>query len=79
MITKANKRVKDTKSAFFIVIWLIFIGTVLFLSYFLYTHFNKLVDSDISSELILARQLADEKSIISRNWYYATELHVFSA
>lgn len=55
MITKANKRVKDTKSAFFIVIWLIFIGTVLFLSYFLYTHFNKLVDSDISSELILAR------------------------
>lgn len=36
-----------------------------------------LVDGDISSQMILAKLLNEEKSILSHNWFYSTELHVF--
>ena len=35
-------------------------------------------DSDVSSELILARLLAEEGRIITPNWYYSTEIRVFN-
>lgn len=40
---------------------------------------EKLIDSDSSSELILAKLSAAEGSFISKNWYYPTELRVISA
>lgn len=33
-------------------------------------------DSDVSSELVLAKILAEEGSILTPNWYYSTELRV---
>lgn len=36
------------------------------------------IDADMSSELVLARLLADEGSIISKNWFYSTELRVLN-
>lgn len=36
-----------------------------------------LVDGDISSQMVLAKMLNEEKSILSHNWFYSTELHVF--
>ena len=45
---------------------------------FLYKNFYLLVDSDMSSELVLAKQLASERKIITSNWYYSTELRVLN-
>ncbi len=32
------------------------------------------IDADMSSELVLARQLSREGGILSKNWYYSSEL-----
>lgn len=36
-----------------------------------------LVDGDMSCEMILCRMLNEEKSILSHNWFYSTELYTF--
>lgn len=41
-------------------------------------HLECVLDSDIASQLVLANFLAEEKSLLSTNWYYATEIRVFS-
>ena len=38
---------------------------------------RKYLDSDMSSEMILANLLNQEGGILSKNWYYSTELRVF--
>lgn len=39
---------------------------------------SNFIDADMSSELVLAKLLADEGSIISKNWFYSTELRVLN-
>ena len=41
-------------------------------------NFNKYLDSDMSSELILSEQLHNEHKILTTEWYYSTELRVFN-
>ncbi len=41
-----------------------------------YRHAGQWIDSDDASEMVLAHQLAGEGGLISRNWYYSTELRV---
>jgi len=41
-------------------------------------NFNKYLNSDMSSELILAEHLHSEHKILSTDWYYSTELRVFN-
>lgn len=36
-----------------------------------------LVDGDMSCEMILCKMLNEEKSILSHNWFYSTELYTF--
>ena len=36
------------------------------------------IDADMSSELVLARQLSREGGILSKNWYYSSELRVLN-
>lgn len=36
-----------------------------------------LLDSDMSSEMVLAAQLRREHALVSPNWFYSTELHAF--
>ena len=36
------------------------------------------IDSDMSSELILSKLLSEEHGILSKNWYYSTELRVIN-
>ena len=45
---------------------------------FLHTHLTFLLDSDMSSELILSKLLVTEKTILTHNWYYSTELRVLN-
>ncbi len=37
-----------------------------------------MLDSDMSSEMILADLLSEEKTILSKEWYYSTELRVLN-
>ena len=40
-------------------------------------HIYNIINSDMSSEMVLAKQLADQgKWILSDNWFYSTELRV---
>ena len=36
------------------------------------------IDSDLAAEMVLANMLNNEKSILSTNWFYSTELRVFN-
>lgn len=59
------------------ILWLV-LGLGIDLFYFA-VFGKKMLDSDMSGEMILANLLNSEKSItgLSRNWYYSTELRVF--
>lgn len=37
-----------------------------------------IIDSDLAAEMILANMLNQERTIISENWFYSTELRVFN-
>lgn len=52
-------------------------GVLLILCFFLYRYTVYTLDSDASSELVLARQLADEGAILTKNWLYGSELRIF--
>lgn len=43
---------------------------------FMWFHMDNLLNSDISTQLVLSKFLQEEHSILSTNWFYATELHV---
>lgn len=49
----------------------------MFLSYIRH-NISNVLDSDMSSEMVLANQLAEEGGILSHQWYYSTELRVLS-
>ena len=51
-------------------------GSFLVLLLFMWLRMDCLLDSDISTQLVLSKFLHDERTILSENWYYATELHV---
>ena len=49
-----------------------------FLSYRLSQNMDYLLDSDMSSEIILSKLLSEEKNIVSENWFYSTEIRVIN-
>ena len=51
---------------------LAFFGFILFIN----ARIDFLLNSDDSSELVLGRLLASENRLLSKNWYYSTELRV---
>ncbi len=58
--------------------WFCLIGLFCFLSVFMWNHVDYLIDSDMSSEMVLARLLAEENKLITPNWYYSTEIKILS-
>lgn len=58
--------------------WICLIGLFVFLSAFMQLHGDCLTDSDISSEMLLAEILNGEHALVSKNWYYSTELRVLN-
>lgn len=58
--------------------WICLIGLFCFLSVFMWLRGDMLTDSDISSEMLLAEILNGEHALISRNWFYSTELRVLN-
>ncbi len=58
--------------------WVCLIGLFCFLSVYMWVCGDRLTDSDISSEMLLARLLNEEHGLISKNWFYSTELRVLN-
>lgn len=57
--------------------WMIFAGVFFILCFYLARYTVYTLDSDASSELVLAKHLADAGGgILSKNWYYSTEVKV---
>lgn len=57
--------------------WAVFAGTLFVLIFFLARYTVYTLDSDASSELLLAKHLADQGGgLLSKNWYYSTEVKV---
>lgn len=50
----------------------------IFMNYKLYVEMDYLIDSDMSSELVLAKLLASEKRFITTEWFYSSEIRVLN-
>ncbi|MDO4284079.1 MAG: hypothetical protein Q4C60_01975 [Eubacteriales bacterium] len=57
--------------------WFWLIAAYSFMVLFLILYGRSVLDSDMASEMILASKLNEEGGILSRSWYYSTELRVF--
>ena len=57
---------------------LFFAACCLMSLYLTYQKAGKLLDSDASSELVLAHLLADNNQLLSPDWFYSTELRVLN-
>ena len=49
---------------------------LVFNSVFIYRYGRQWLNSDTSSEMVLAKLLANENTLVSRNWYYSTEIRL---
>ena len=59
--------------------WAVFAGVLFVLMFFLARYTVYTLNSDASSELVLAKHLADRGgAIMSKNWYYSTEIRILS-
>ena len=67
------KNSKNKKYFPWIILLIVFIFTVL-LNYYVQW---RCLDSDMASEMVLANLLNKEGALISKNWYYSTEVRVF--
>lgn len=56
--------------------WLILAGVFIILWYYMDNYIMYTLNSDHSSDLVLGHMLAEENSLISRNWCYSTVLKV---
>lgn len=62
-----------------ILLQIAFILTPLILTgWMVWFHSDYLIDSDMSSELVLGRLLAKDNAILSSDWFYSTELRVLN-
>lgn len=66
---------KEKCGKIFAAAWLLagYVGILLFLALG-----SNYIDSDMASEMILSRLCAQENSLLTRNWFYSTELRLFN-
>lgn len=73
-----NTNARKSRDWFLICSWAFFILAFVGLIVYMSVHVEDLLDSEMSSELILARQLKESGGIFSGNWYYSTEIRVLN-
>ena len=56
--------------------WLALIAALIIYFVFYYSHIAHILDSDMSSELVLGRLLASEHRIVTNSWFYSTEIRI---
>lgn len=67
---------RKSRDWFFIFSWIALIVVFAALVTYLCLHVEDLLDSDMSSELILAKLLQENGGILSGDWFYSTEIRV---
>jgi hypothetical protein len=65
-----NEKLQDT------LLWIFMVIGGLFTLFLIFKKDFYMENSDIASDMILGKLLSTEGGIMSRNWYYSTELHV---
>lgn len=76
-----NKNIEKQKlqeNYFCIIGIIIFFSVFFYLIYYMSISINSILDDDMSAELILSELLSRERKIMSKNWFYSTELRVFN-
>lgn len=61
-----------------IVNWVFLIAVFVFMFVFLCLQGDSMINSDMSSEMILGKLLRDENAVITKNWYYSTEMRILN-
>ncbi len=67
-----------SKKIFSTIGWSILIAVFLINGLLMWKSGQMLLDSDMSSELVLAKLLSEEGKILTTNWYYSTELRILN-
>ena len=70
------KRTRDSKTVLTVFSWVFLAAAFMALVVYLCVHVKDRLDSDMASEMVLAKQLFQNGKIISANWYYSTEIRV---
>ena len=70
--------VKNKSKLFKILSYVVLVGVMFISFYHIKTHIYQTLNSDDASELILGKLLANENTLISKSWYYSTELRVLN-
>ena len=70
--------VKNKSKLFKILSYVVLAGVMFISFYYIKTHIYQTLNSDDASELILGKLLANENTLISKSWYYSTELRVLN-
>lgn len=75
MLSKERHSMKENKITIFrilsFIVLLICVGSAI---YFFRDHIHTNLDADEASELVLARLLSSEGKLLTKNWYYSSEL-----
>lgn len=74
-----NKIIDFIKKKNDLIGWILLAILFIYMNVDIYTKLDLTMESDFSSELVLAKLLALEKKIITTSWFYSTELRVVNS
>ena len=74
--SKTVKNVNDRDKRLRIFMWAFMVLGALFTLFLIWKKDFYMENSDIASDMILGKLLSQEGGILSKNWFYSTELHV---
>lgn len=76
MVNKFKNFIKKNND---VIGWILLICLFVVMNIEIYFKLDQTMESDFSSELVLAKLLANEKKLITTNWFYSTELRVINS
>lgn len=74
-----NKVIKFLNQHSDLIGWILLACLFISMNVEIYFKLDQTMESDFASELVLAKLLANEKRLISTNWFYSTELRVVNS
>ena len=74
-ITSLLYKKKESKMGFWMAVLLAVVTVMASILYFVFFPDN-LMNSDMAAEVLLSKLLAEEGGLISKNWFYSTEIRI---
>ena len=75
---KLKERILNKDNIIFLLSLFYLSGMILLLVLYFRANLAGLLDSDMASEMVLSRLLANEGRLVTDNWYYSTEIRILS-